>query len=80
MVTADKTSPQKLTSPGEITPGNLYTIQEVRRRLGWTLNAYHRARRAGLPVRYMGKRGYVGGSEVIEFILTNGTATKLTKR
>ena len=55
-------------APGHITGDALYTLDEIRERLRLGDHAMRQARRAGLKVRRIGRRGYVLGSDVIEFI------------
>ncbi len=54
--------------PGEIVPGNLYTLSELSARLRLGSWGLRRARRAGLRVMRYGGRGFVVGSDVIEFL------------
>lgn len=58
---------------GEIQPASLYTLDEAKRRLGWTNHSLRSARRDGLTVHYAGKRGYVHGSDVIAYIARKPT-------
>jgi len=57
-------------APGHITGDALYTLEEIRERLKLGDHAMRQARRAGLRVRRIGRRGYVLGSEIIQFIAT----------
>ncbi len=57
---------------GVIQAEELYTIGELKERLGWGDHAFRAARRGGLPVRRIGKRGYVYGKSVIEWIESAG--------
>ena len=54
---------------GEICPGNLYTLKEFMSRLGIASSTLRAAKRAGLPVYYMHKRGYVLGKDWIKHVL-----------
>lgn len=54
--------------PGQIDEGSLYTLDEIKRRLGLGDWALRTARRRGLVVRRIGTRGYVLGKDMIEFI------------
>ena len=56
--------------PGHITGDALYTLDEIRHRLKLCDHAMRQARRAGLKVRRIGRRGYVLGSDIIQFIAT----------
>lgn len=66
------TTATQTTSVGTILADELYTIDELKRRLGWGDHAWRTARREGLPVRRIGKRGYVSGRAVIEWIESAG--------
>ncbi len=54
--------------PGVVSLGDLYTIDEARRRLKWTDAALRAAKRRGLRVLRSGKRSFVTGAELIRFI------------
>ncbi|MCX7429194.1 MAG: hypothetical protein NTW96_26655 [Planctomycetia bacterium] len=56
------------TAPGVIEAGPVYTLAEVQQRLQLGSHALREARRAGLKVRRIGRRGYVLGRDLIEFI------------
>lgn len=53
---------------GVVREGELYTLVEVRRRLGVSQAGLRVMRRSGLRVARFGKRGYVLGRDVIAFI------------
>lgn len=55
-------------APGHITADSLYTLAEIQGRLKLGQHAMRQARRAGLRVRRIGRRGYVLGRDVMEFI------------
>jgi hypothetical protein len=55
-------------SPGLVEPGCVYTLDEIKSRMKLGTAALRAARRAGLKVRYIGRRGYVMGSDIIRFI------------
>lgn len=61
------------TSPGEISPDTLYTLEEISRRTGLGRHSLRAARRQGLAVRYVHNRGYVIGRDVIQYLLDAGT-------
>ncbi len=61
---------------GIIEPHILYTLDEAKRRLGWGAHAMRMARRAGLNVRYTGRRGYVLGRDIIEHIQQHSRDSK----
>lgn len=52
---------------GEITGDSLYTLDEINARLGLGKSALRTARREGLTVKRIGRRGYVLGRDVIEW-------------
>jgi hypothetical protein len=54
--------------PGEIHPNVLYRADEVKARMGWTDSAFRAARRRGLTVRRDGKRAYLLGDDVIDYL------------
>jgi hypothetical protein len=58
-----------------IRAGELYPVEEAKRRLGWGSHAMRTARRAGLPVHYYSGRAFVIGDEVIAFIREQGTSS-----
>ena len=65
MATCDNRRPE---APGLVTADCLYTLAEVQERLKLGQHAMRQARRAGLRVRRIGRRGYVLGRDVILFI------------
>ena len=65
-----------LAEVGVISPANLYSLPEVRRRLQWGDAAMRAARRRGLKIKYVAGHGYVLGSEVIRHITETGKDTK----
>ena len=62
--------------PGTIEPGTLYTLDEAKRRTGWSTHAFRTARRLGLRVMYCQGRAYVFGRELIRHIEENGKDSK----
>lgn len=56
------------TTTGEIKADSLYTLPEIQARLGVRRAAWRQMRRDGLAVRYVGRRGYVRGQDVIDFV------------
>lgn len=52
---------------GMIQADALYRLDEFKRRLGLGVHAMREARRAGLRVVRIGKRGYVLGKDALEF-------------
>lgn len=55
-------------SAGEINANSIYTLDEIRSRLGLGLAALRTARRKGLKVRRIGRRGYLLGKDVMAYI------------
>ena len=51
-----------------VAPEKLYPIQEFERITGLTKSALRSARRNGLSVRYLGKRGYILGKDFISHV------------
>jgi hypothetical protein len=56
------------TTPGAIRADVAYTLQELERRLGLGAWAMRQARRHGLKVRRVGRRGFVLGRDAIEYL------------
>ena len=54
--------------PGVISADSLYTLGEVRERLKLGEAAMRQARRAGLKVRTIGRRRYVLGKDLLDFV------------
>ena len=52
---------------GEIPADSMYTLSEIRARLGLGTYALREARRHGLPVRKIGRRSYVLGKDILAF-------------
>ena len=52
---------------GEIRADGMYTLAEIRARLGLGPYALREARRRGLPVRKIGRRSYVLGKDILAF-------------
>lgn len=52
---------------GEISANGMYTLAEIRARLGLGSYALREARRRGLPVRKIGRRSYVLGKDILAF-------------
>lgn len=57
---------------GVISADSLYTLAEIQERLRLGQHALRMARRAGLKVRRIGRRGYVLGKDVMAFIEASG--------
>ena len=58
--------------PGEINPTFVYRLDEAKSRMGWRDAAFLAARRRGLKVHRVGKRGYIKGSDLVAYITTGG--------
>ncbi len=54
--------------PGAIIPDAIYRLDEVKARMGWRDAAFRAAVRAGLKTHRSGKRLYVLGSDLIDFV------------
>lgn len=59
---------RKPSPPGVISVHELYTLDEARRRLGWTESSMRAARRRGLTLLPSGKRKYLTGKEIVRFL------------
>ena len=57
--------------PQMIEPQVLYSLNEAMARTGLGKSAFRQARRSGMPVRYVSRRAYVLGRDLIEFICSN---------
>ncbi len=53
---------------GSVHPTTLYRLDELKSRMGWRDAAFRAAVRAGLKTHRSGKRLYVLGSDVIDFV------------
>jgi hypothetical protein len=56
------------TAPGEIAGNAVYTLRELRQRLGLGKAALRQARKTGLRVRRAGIRSFVLGKDVVEWL------------
>jgi hypothetical protein len=62
-------SPQsRADAPGPVVPDAIYRLDEVKARMGWRDAAFRAAVRAGLKAHRSGKRLYVLGSDLIDFV------------
>jgi hypothetical protein len=52
---------------GEINADSLYTLDEIRDRLGLGKSALRTARREGLVIKRIGRRAYVHGGDLIDW-------------
>lgn len=60
--------------PGVIEAGAVYTLEELKRRSGCGSWALRQMRRAGLPVKYLGGRGFIRGEDFISHVASAGDA------
>ena len=63
------------TSAGEIRVDGLYALREIQERLGLGTAALRTARRSGLKVRRIGRRGFVLGEDLIQYVQRAGATT-----
>lgn len=68
---------QSNVSPGVITSDSIYRLDEAQARLGLGKQAWRTARREGLPIRCVGRRRYVVGRDVINWIAHQPTEPAL---
>lgn len=59
---------------GRISADQILTLEAVRQELGLGSAALREARRKGLKIRRIGRRGYVFGADLIEFIRAQSDA------
>jgi hypothetical protein len=64
------------TSPGVIEPGQYLTLKEAKARLGLSVAGLRKMRRAGLPVKYWGGRGFLKSDDLISFLDQHSTDAK----
>jgi hypothetical protein len=63
-------------SPGVIEPGQYLTLPEAKRRLGLSVAGLRKMRRAGLPIKYWGGRGFLKSDDLIRFLDENASDQK----
>lgn len=63
---------QPNAAAGEISADGMYTLAEIRARLGLGTYALRKARRHGLPVRKIGRRSYILGKDILAFAANGG--------
>ena len=61
--------PAGLDARGVVRPDELYTLNELKHRLGITDSTLRAARRGGLRVYYRHKHAYVYGRDWIEYVI-----------
>jgi hypothetical protein len=54
--------------PGEVFLTAIYRVDELKRRMGWSDSAFRAAKGRGLKVHRDGKRAYVLGRELSEYL------------
>jgi hypothetical protein len=64
------------SSDGVINADALYTLPEIQQRLGLGVHAMRMARRAGLRVKYVGRKGFILGRDLIAHVEANGKTVK----
>ena len=65
--TTPRPAPKLSVSPAVIRADELYTWEELRKRLRWKRHSARQAQRLGLkPIRF-GSRAYVTGEDVLDF-------------
>jgi hypothetical protein len=65
------------TAPGgRISADQLLTLDAVQAELGLGVHAMRMARRRGLPVRYVGRKAFVLGRDLIAYVEANGKTEK----
>jgi hypothetical protein len=57
---------------GEIRPESMYTLEEIKSRLGIGAGSLRAMRRQGLTVRYQGRIGLIFGRDLIAHIESSG--------
>lgn len=60
--------PAEKKTSGVIRPDEMYRLDEITARMGWTESSYTEARKAGLKTHRFGKRTYVLGRDVIAVV------------
>jgi hypothetical protein len=60
--------PAQAADTGFVLLEAIYTVSELKRRLGWSDATLRAARRRGLRVMRSGKRAYVAGNDFYEFL------------
>lgn len=59
-----------------IRPDELYTLDSFMRYVGLGRSAIRQARAKGLVVRYVAARAFILGADWIDYVTTNGKASK----
>ena len=66
-----KTEANKSPLPAPIIPGTIYTLSGFKQATGMTGSALISARKNGLPIHYVGKRGFILADDFLEYLKTN---------
>jgi hypothetical protein len=66
-----------LSMPPAISPEALYPIEQAQRICGWAKHAWRQRLAEGLPVRYLGNRGFVLGADLISHIRQHGKDARI---
>jgi hypothetical protein len=66
-------APRAVPVTGAIASDALYRLDEAAARLGWGGHAVRAARRRGLKTHRCGKRVYVTGAALLDFVTKGGT-------
>ncbi|REJ66662.1 MAG: hypothetical protein DWQ31_13875 [Planctomycetota bacterium] len=66
-------------SSGVICFTDIYTVEEAKRRLGWSDSALRAAKRRGLRLLRSGKRRYLTGREILRFLTAETEACEASK-
>ena len=59
---------EQVSTVGEVRADCLYTLEEIQKRLKLGQHAMRQAKRKGLVVRMIGRRGYVLGKDMLEYV------------
>ncbi len=63
------------SSTGRVSADELYTLPEIKARLGLGVSALRTARRRGLKVRRIGRLGFVLGKDLIAYVEQAGATS-----
>lgn len=68
-----QTSTKAHKVPEVISAGDVYTLGEFQRRMQLGVHAMRECRRAGLPVKRIGRRAYIVADQALEFFSKAGS-------
>lgn len=71
-----KSSPAPAVDQGVIRPDHLYTFAAFQKTTGIGKAGIREARKNGLRVRYLGRQGYILGSDIIAHVMEAGRETR----